>query len=117
MNDIESMDKNLKRLLPLGSVVRLKDATHRVMITAYFVKFEKGQDKDTENPENDKNMNEADGKIYDYLGVYWPEGDVDSRHKIMFSNEIIDDVYFYGYSNDVFNEYQKLMINNVKKNQ
>ena len=117
MNEMESMDKNLKRLLPLGSVVRLKDATHRVMITAYFVKFEKGKDQDLKNPENDKNMNEADGKVYDYLGVLWPEGDIDSRHKIMFSNEVIDDVYFYGYSNDVFNEFQKLMVNNSKKKQ
>ena len=33
----EKKNVEVKFLLPLGSVVRLKGATHRVMITAYFV--------------------------------------------------------------------------------
>ena len=108
----ENRKVEVKFLLPLGSVVRLKGAEHRLMITAYFVSVM--DDPDVKKPEveteaaseGESNEPKILGKMYDYLGVLWPEGDVDSKRKIMFNRDAIEDIYFYGYSNDEFAAYK-----------
>ena len=57
-----------KELLPIGSVVLLKDAKKRIMITGFYVK-----------------ENENSDKIYDYVGVLYPEGVVQSNKKTNYS--------------------------------
>ena len=70
-----------KELLPIGSVVRLKDAKKRIMITGFYVK-----------------ENENSDKIYDYVGVLYPEGVVQSDKNLVFNHSQIDKIYFRGFN-------------------
>ncbi|OUN99638.1 hypothetical protein B5F98_00200 [Pseudoflavonifractor sp. An44] len=77
----------MKDLLPVGSVVLLKDATKKLMIIGIM------QVKPEEN------------KVYDYLGVPYPEGYVGSDNNFLFNHTNINDVIFTGYTNperDIF---------------
>lgn len=77
----------MKDLLPVGSVVLLKDATKKLMIIGIL------QVKPEEN------------KVYDYLGVPYPEGYVGSDNNFLFNHTDINDVIFTGYTNperDIF---------------
>ena len=70
-----------KELLPIGSVVLLKDAKKRIMITGFYVK-----------------ENENSDKIYDYVGVLYPEGVVQSNKNLVFNHSQIDKIYFRGFN-------------------
>ena len=98
------MEKNkkveIKFLLPLGSVVRLKNTDRKVMITANFLGvFDK--DKLANKAKDPVAVKDKNGKpmLFDYMGVLWPEGDINSKKKLFFQNDSIEEVYFYGYSN------------------
>ena len=68
---------NVKRLLPLGCVVRLREAKKCLMI------FGVCQDhKDT---------------TYDQIGVLWPEGSMGGETHILFFHDDIHEVVFQGY--------------------
>ena len=80
---------NKEKYLPIGSVVLLKEARKRVMITGFIA-----QSKQT-------------GKqIFDYIGCLYPEGVVSSEQNLLFNHEQIDKVYYIGYIDD---EWRKLM--------
>lgn len=68
-------------LLPIGSVVLLKEASKRIMITGYYTMSV-----------DDKN------KIYDYCGVLYPEGFISSNQICVFNHEQINKVFFIGYT-------------------
>lgn len=70
----------LEGLLPIGSVVLLKDSTKKVMIAGVC-------QKSATNPE----------KIWDYTGVIYPEGYLSSDKMFMFNNEQIEQIYALGY--------------------
>lgn len=72
-----------EKFLPLGSVVLLKNATKRLMITGFYVKTD-------ENGE----------KTYDYVGCLYPEGVISSKENCVFNHEQIDKIFFIGYSDD-----------------
>lgn len=72
-----------EKFLPLGSVVLLKNATKRLMITGFYVKVD-------ENGE----------KTYDYVGCLYPEGVISSKENCVFNHEQIDKIFFIGYSDD-----------------
>lgn len=71
----------MKDLLPVGSVVLLKDATKKLMIIGIL------QVKPSEN------------KLYDYLAVHYPEGYLGSDNNFLFNNSDINDIIFRGYEN------------------
>jgi hypothetical protein len=68
-------------LLPIGSVVLLKQANKKLMI--YGLKQE---DKEAE-------------KIYDYVGCLFPEGNIDENSNFLFNQTDIEKIYFVGYMN------------------
>ena len=70
-----------KEYLPIGSVVLLKNAKKRIMITGFYV----------------KEGNESD-KTYDYVGVMYPEGVIQSDKNLVFNVDQIEKVYFSGFS-------------------
>ena len=72
-----------EKFLPLGSVVLLKNATKRLMITGFYVKAD-----------------EKDEKTYDYVGCLYPEGVISSKENCVFNHEQIDKIFFIGYSDD-----------------
>lgn len=68
----------MKDLLPIGSVVTLKEGTKKLMIMGRF-------------------LQKPDAKeLYDYCGCLWPEGYVDPRHCYLFNHEDIDCFYYMG---------------------
>lgn len=73
--------ENIKELLPIGSVVKLKDATKRLMITGVI-------------------QTDIDGNDYDYIAVLYPEGNVTQETQFLFQHTDIEDVIFRGYEDD-----------------
>ena len=74
---------NTEKYLPIGTVVMLKGARKRVMITGFVIKA-----KDVEN------------KVFDYMGCLFPEGVISSDKNLLFDHEQIENVYYLGYSDD-----------------
>jgi len=80
-------------LLPLGSVVSLKGADKKYMITEYYVKKPNGCISfSLENVDSIK--------YFDYMCVVWPDGDVNPTIKMFFNHSDIDTIFFSGYIND-----------------
>lgn len=69
-------------LLPIGSVIRLKDAKRRLMIFGV------------------KQTNTETNTDYDYIGVLWPEGNIGGDTQIMFNHGSIEEVIFRGFEDE-----------------
>ena len=76
-----------EKYLPIGTVVRLKGATKKIMIIGYCPL------------EKEKN------EMYDYSACLYPEGLIDSSRILLFNHDKIEQVYFEGNSDE---EYQKI---------
>lgn len=76
------MDNNVKELLPIGSVVILKEANKKAMI--YGV----------------KQINSATDIEYDYIGVVYPEGNMGDGTQFFFNHDVIEEVFFRGYEDE-----------------
>ncbi|MFR7610589.1 MAG: DUF4176 domain-containing protein, partial [Christensenellaceae bacterium] len=84
-----SIGGNMKDLLPIGSVVLLKDATKKLVIIGVL------------------QVNAEQNKMYDYLAVPYPEGYLGSDNNYLFNQGDINDIIFRGYTNperDIFIE-------------
>ena len=68
----------MKDLLPIGSVVTLKEGTKKLMIMGRL------------------QQNMKTKKIYDYAGCLWPEGYMDKEHCYVFDHEDIDCLFYIG---------------------
>ena len=68
----------MQELLPIGSVVVLKEGTKKLMIIGRL-------------QANSKTKN-----LYDYAGCPWPEGYMDKEHCYVFNHEGIDLLYYLG---------------------
>lgn len=71
--------KNVKELLPIGTVVSLKNGTKRLMI--YGIIQTLGDEK----------------KEYDYIGVPYPEGNMGQEYQYLFYHNDVEQIYFRGY--------------------
>lgn len=68
----------MKELLPIGSVLTLKNGTKKLMIVGRLQK-------------------QTDQKLtYDYAAVLYPEGLIDSKHFYLFNQEDISCLYYIG---------------------
>ena len=67
------------KYLPLGTVVLLKEAKKRIMITGFYIKPQDGSEK-----------------TYDYSGCLFPEGILKSDENLVFNHEQIDKIYHMG---------------------
>ena len=77
------MEQNTNKFLPIGSIVLLKGASKRLMITGFCVV-----------PDEDKN------KIFDYSGCLYPEGIISNEQTALFNHDQIDKVFSIGYSDE-----------------
>ncbi len=80
-------------LLPIGSVVGIKDSEKKLMI---FGIKQKNADTD---------------ETFDYVGVFYPEGNLGAEYQYLFNADIISEVFFVGYES----EERDYFINNLKK--
>ncbi len=83
----------MKELLPIGSVVMLKNATKSLMIVG-------------------TTQRDDEGKDHDYISVLFPEGFIDSDTFFLFDHEDIVDVKFIGCINGESQTYIQLLKNN-----
>ena len=68
----------MSALLPIGTVVMLKESTKRVMIYGRL-------------------QRETDGeRVWDYIGCLFPEGNINPDHSFLFDNGQIESVFFVG---------------------
>ncbi len=80
----------MKKYLPIGSVVLLKNGTKKVMIYGR------------------KQIATESGKMYDYVACFYPEGNVSDDYTFLFDHENIEKVIFEGYSDE---EDKKFLMN------
>lgn len=92
---------NNKELLPLGSVVLLKNATHRLMVIGYAA---------IRYGENGKSS-----LVYDYWGCPYPEGQFESDQHMIFNHKDIKDIIAEGYSDDSEKKFRKRVENVLKQ--
>jgi hypothetical protein len=78
-----------ERVLPIGTVVLLKEAKKRVMIIGYC-KYN-GEDRT---------------KIYDYAGCVYPEGYISPETTVLFNHENIDVIFALGFRNQAQHDFQ-----------
>ena len=74
---------NVKDLLPIGTVVLLKNGEKRLMIAGI-------KQMDTEDA----------SKEYDYYGVMYPEGHVGENFQYLFNHKDIAEIYFKGFEDE-----------------
>lgn len=87
------MSQEIKeKYLPIGTVVMLKNASKRIMITGFCI-----------IPDEDKT------KMYDYLGCLYPEGMIDPKQNLMFNHEQIEKIYHMGLEDDEEKSFKKNM--------
>lgn len=79
------MDNNYK-LLPVGSVVCLKENSRNILIIGIMQK------------------KISTGKIYDYMGVLYPEGYIGGKMQFLFMHDDIKKIQHTGFENDEYIE-------------
>jgi len=72
-----------EKYLPIGTVVILKGATKRLMISGFCALDNSNKDK-----------------IWDYSGCMYPEGFINSNQICLFDHDQIEKIYHIGLSND-----------------
>ena len=80
-----------EKFLPIGTVVILKGATKKIMITGFMP------------------LNNEDKKAYDYLGCPFPEGYVTSNEYLLFNHEQIETIFHKGFVNEESNKFNELI--------
>ena len=82
----------MNTILPIGSVVLLKNATKPIMIFGYMQKSAVVPDQ-----------------MADYIGVPYPEGNLDIRAQFGFQMTDIEKVLFEGYRDESFKTWEDLL--------
>lgn len=83
--------------LPVGSVVRLKNAKRDVVVIGYTI------------------VEENSVKVWDYMGCAYPVGVVASDQNLLFNRSDIDCVVFIGYSTEEDKKFRKQLEETVKR--
>ena len=85
--------------LPIGSVVLLKNAKKRVMITGFYV--------------SSQEVNSD--KVYDYVGCLYPEGIISSSQNLVFNNDQISQIIFVGYRDIEEQLFKEQLVKSIKE--
>lgn len=89
---------NVNEYLPIGSIVLLKGGLKKAMIIG-IIQSTKG---------NDGHIVE-----YDYIGVMYPEGFLNTETMFMFNHNQITDVVYRGYENPERKEFMEKLEKNI----
>ncbi len=92
------MPETYEKYLPIGSVIILKEATKKLMITGFCIAA-------TDNPQ----------EVYDYSGCLYPEGLISSDQVALFNHEQISKIYAIGYSDEEEKEFKRKLKEEVAK--
>lgn len=72
--------EKIEKLLPVGTIVRLKDGIKTIMVTGFFP------------------VSGDDNKMYDYSACFYPEGLISSEINMLFNHEQVDEIIYPGYN-------------------
>ena len=86
-----------EKFLPIGTVVLLKNATKKIMITGFYVKAE-GQDH-----------------VFDYTGCIYPEGVISSTQNCVFNHNQIDKIYHIGMIDEEEKKFKEVLKKAIEK--
>lgn len=82
---------NQDKLLPIGSVVLLKDSNKRVMIIGRLQR------------------QQPSGKVWDYSACFYPEGIINPNELFLFNHAQIAVIFFIGFQDREGIEFQELL--------
>ena len=91
------MDNIQEKFLPIGTIVKLKEANKRLMITGFCLVAN-----------NDKSV------IYDYSGVAYPEGLSASDETALFNHEQIEKIFYTGFIDSEEIEFKKRLKHDIE---
>ncbi len=91
-------NNNLGRFLPIGTVVLLKGAKKRLMITGFCSYDEATKDK-----------------AYDYTGCLYPEGMISSKQTALFNHSQIEKIFYLGLSDQEEKQFKQKLVTEVNK--
>lgn len=83
--------ERIQRMLPIGSIVTLKEGKRRLMIMGRL------------------HQRLSDGKVFDYAGCLYPEGFSGEKDYYLFDHLHIDTIWFKGYQDAEENQYRSWM--------
>lgn len=86
----------IKRFLPIGTVVLLKSGTKELMINSYCI----------------FNVKEKEKKIYEYGACLYPEGVMNANNSYAFDHEDIAKILYVGY----ISEQQRAYVKKIDEN-
>lgn len=86
-----------KNMLPIGSVIRTIGAERKLMVIGRIITTE---EKD---------------KIYDYVGVPYPEGIGASDQMYFFDRDQVEELLFVGFQDPEGLEFQREVLDNLKE--
>ena len=81
----------MKKYLPIGTVVLLKNGSKKIMIYGR------------------KQLAEDTGEEFDYVACLYPEGNIDDDYTFLFNHENINEIVFTGYADAEEDEFQKVL--------
>ncbi|HBJ1650647.1 MULTISPECIES: DUF4176 domain-containing protein [Clostridium] len=84
VNNKQNIEFDENKLLPIGSIVLLKDSDKKLMIIGRLQK-QVGDEKEIE---------------WDYSACLYPEGNLRPDSLFLFNNDVIEKVYFIGYEDE-----------------
>ena len=87
----------MKALLPIGTVVLLKESTKRVMIYGRLQREVNGN------------------RVWDYIACLFPEGNVNADHSFLFDNEQIESVFFVGCQDEEEMRFQQYLQDTIQQ--
>lgn len=87
----------MKRLLPLGTIVKLKEETDKIMIVSRLVRKERN------------------GEIFDYCGCLVPQGIQNPNNVVIFNHEDVNRLLFIGFQDEQEIEYSYTISNLDRK--
>lgn len=85
-------------LLPIGSIVLLKDGEKRLMINGIMQSDVSGS-----------------GANFDYLGILYPEGHIGDEFQYLFNHEDIAQIIFRGYEDEERVEFINKLVSVLEK--
>ena len=83
-----------EKFLPVGTVVRLKNGTKRMMIIGFMA-----------------TMSGEDSTTYDYIGCLYPEGFLSVENMLLFQHDQIEQVYNEPYQDDESKTFHEKLLN------
>lgn len=86
----------MKKYLPIGTILRLKGGSKRVMIFGR------------------KQMQDGTLIVWDYIACLYPEGNISHDQCFLFNHEQIEKIYFIGYQDEEELEYHDQYLSGEK---